>query len=163
MPSYLISDFEIRLILVPIYGIPVLIVKSRYQDRKRNRMALDGLDFDNNYKFSLDAKWRRDNKHASKEWWEAWQANDVRIFKKIPGSAQFFQNCEDHFHFCLLISMKAGTEGTWQGFGRCDHSTLTFTVFFYNKSERQIKNPWTLDVYPRCVSVRQCFIFMEDK
>lgn len=45
IPSYLISDLEIRLIFVPMYGVPEFISRNMTNNRKNIRMAQDGQDY----------------------------------------------------------------------------------------------------------------------
>ena len=45
IPSYLISDLEIRLIFVPMYGVPEFISRNDTNNRKNIRMAQDGQDY----------------------------------------------------------------------------------------------------------------------
>ena len=51
MPSYLISDLEIRLILVPRYGVPEVISRHWKDKRKNTRMAQDGQDYSLYFRF----------------------------------------------------------------------------------------------------------------
>lgn len=44
IPSYLISDLETKLILVPMYGVPEVISSYQKYNRKSTRMAQDGQD-----------------------------------------------------------------------------------------------------------------------
>ena len=57
IPSYLISDLEIRLILVPMYGVPEVISSYQKYNRKFTRMAQDGQDNSTYLRLSEKQRW----------------------------------------------------------------------------------------------------------
>jgi hypothetical protein len=98
MPSYRISAFDMRLILLPKYGSPPLMVRCQ-------RIPSSPIFFS-----QLCREWRRRSRHATREEWLCLACADKKIPTQFSADMSTSQHCLSETHcnrswLCVLCNL----------------------------------------------------------